>query len=192
MTNKPPPFPKYIAVSGDDIWQKIRSGEVVPHIYSGEAKGDFEPVPLSAAEFFAAEEAGRDEDGEPDPRLKLYQIMWRDRDRRRPAATRRAIPVPHWVYVMKAVPKKERSGPGAAEQYDWDHIEQFVRKKFVDCGDFAKPDNRVEGWKSQNDLIEAVKDYLQKRSEPIPGPTQFKEKVAGMLKRIRLELPTGH
>jgi hypothetical protein len=125
MTNKPPPFPKYIAVSGDDIRQKIRSGEVVPHIYSGEAKGDFEPVPLSAAEFFAAEEADRDEDGEPDPRLKPYQIMWWDRDRRRPAATRRAIPVPHWVYVMKAVPKKERSGPGAAEQYDWDHIEQL-------------------------------------------------------------------
>ena len=33
-------------------------------------------MPLSAAEFFAAEDAARDEDGEPDPRLKpLSQIM---------------------------------------------------------------------------------------------------------------------
>jgi hypothetical protein len=197
MSDKPPPFADYISVSGDELWAKILSGEIEAHIYSSEAPGDFEPVPISAAAFFVAEEAGRDEDGAPDPRLKSYQIMVRDRDQRRLSGTRRHIPVPHWLYVAKAdlpAPKKPRSGPGAAEQYDWDDIELFVRKLFIDRGDFAKPENRVDKWRSQNDLIEAVKDYLQARNppQPIPGQTQLKIKVADMLKRIRLELPTGH
>jgi hypothetical protein len=43
-------------------------------------------------------------------------------------------------------------------------------------------------------LIEAVKDYLQRKKPPesVPGPTQLKAKVADMLKRIRSELPTDH
>ena len=194
MSDKPPPFAGYTPVSGDELWAKILSGEIKAHIYSSEARGDFKPVPIAAAAFFVAEEAGRDQDGEPDPQLKPYQIMAHDRDQRRPSGIRRRIPVPHWVYVANEAPKKQRSSPGAAEQYDWDDIEQFVQKLFRDQGDFAKPENRVKGWRSQNDLIEAAKDYLQARKppQPIPGQTQLKIKVADMLKRIRLELPTGH
>jgi hypothetical protein len=112
MSDKPPPFADYISVSGDELWAKILSGEIEAHIYSSEAPGDFEPVPISAAAFFVAEEAGRDEDGAPDPRLKSYQIMVRDRDQRRLSGTRRHIPVPHWVYVAR----KESSAPKAPKQ----------------------------------------------------------------------------
>jgi hypothetical protein len=195
VTDRPPPFARYVVVSGQDAWEKILSGEVTPHIYSSKARGDFEPVPISAAEFFLAVQAGRDADGEPDAALKPYQIMWCDRDGRRPARVRHRIPVPHWVYVMKAAPparKKERTGPGAAEQYDWADIELFVRKLLSDRGDFAKPENRMDGWRSQNNLIEVVKNYLEKTRQPAPSPTQFKDKVADMLKRIRSELPADH
>jgi hypothetical protein len=102
VTDQPPPFASYLPVSADDIWKKILAGDVAAHIYSTKARGDFEPISISAAEFFMAEQAGRDEDGEPDPALKPFQIMWRDRDSRRPVSVRYRVPVPHWVYVMKA------------------------------------------------------------------------------------------
>ena len=96
MSDKPPPFANYLPVSSDDIWKKILSGEIPAFIYSTEARGDFEPVPISAAEIFMADEAAHavsdEEQAWPGPKLKAHQIMWRDRDRRRPAPTRRAIP----------------------------------------------------------------------------------------------------
>jgi hypothetical protein len=196
MSDKPPPFANYLPVSSDDIWKKVLSGEVPAFIYSAEARGDFEPVPISAAEISMADEDGRaasdDDQVWPEPKLKPHQILWRDSDRRRPSARRRGIRVPHWVYVMKADISAKNRGAGAAEQFDWADIELLVRKLFADRGDFAKPENRVLGWRSQNDLIEAVKDYLEKRHQPVPGETRFKAKVAEMLKRIRLELLTGH
>jgi hypothetical protein len=103
VSDKPPPFANYLPVSTDDIWERILSGEVAPHIYSSKARGDLGPVAISAAEFFLANQAGQTaDDGDPDPALKPYQIMARDRDRRRPAAVRHRIPVQHWVYVAKA------------------------------------------------------------------------------------------
>ena len=89
MSDKPPPFDGYVAVSGDDLWAKILSGEIKAHIYSSEAAGDYQPVPISAAAFFVAEQRGHDHDGELDQRLKPHQILVHDRDRRRPSATRR-------------------------------------------------------------------------------------------------------
>jgi hypothetical protein len=197
MSDKPPPFANYLPVSTEDIWKKILSGGVAAHIYSSEAKGNFEPVPITTAEFFLADQAGCDQEYGFSTGLGPFQILWRDVDRRRSNAARRGTRIPHWVYVMKAAaptPKKERTGPGAAEQYDWDDIEQFVRQEFTKRGDFKKPENRVKGWRSQNNLIEAVKDYLQRKKPPesVPGPTQLKAKVADMLKRIRSELPTDH
>jgi hypothetical protein len=194
VSDKPPPFNGYTPVLSEDVWAKILAGQVKPHIYSGEAKGDLEPVPISAAEFFMAEEASRNEDGHRDALAKPYQIMWRDRDRRRPSGTRRAVPVPHWVYLQADQPaaQKQPSGPGAAEQYDWDDIEQFIRREFGQRGDFAAPENKGKGWRSQNDLIELIKDYLQRRSEKIPGPSRFKTKVGEILATIRSELLAGH
>lgn len=112
MNDKPPPFAGYMPVGENEKWMKILSGEIAPYVYSGEARGDFEPVPISTAEFYVAEQASRDEEGKPDPHLRQYQIMWRDRDRRRPVATRRAIPVPHWVYIARQdlAPRKGKGG----------------------------------------------------------------------------------
>jgi hypothetical protein len=119
MSDKPPPFANYLPVSSDDIWKKILSGEVPAFIYSTEARGDFEPVPISAAEIFMADEAGQaggdEEQVWQGPKLKPHQIMWRDSDRRRPSARRRGIRVPHWVYVMKADTSTQDRGPRAAK-----------------------------------------------------------------------------
>jgi hypothetical protein len=50
----------------------------------------------------------------------------------------------------------------------------------------------MKGWRSQNDLIELVKEYLQRRNEEIPGDTQLKARVGKVLEDIRSELPTDH
>jgi hypothetical protein len=195
MSNKAPPFKGYAPVASDDVWKKVLAGEINAHIYSSEAQGDLEPVPISPAEIFSADEASRDEDGEPDPMLRPYQIMWRDRDRRRLSAIRRAIPVPHWVYIVEPEPaatKSPRSAPGAPEIYDWDDVRQFTRREFEKRGDFLKSENRVKGWRSQNDLIKLIKDYLDRLNQPVPGDSQLKKQVAETLKQLRSELPTGH
>ncbi|WP_213775440.1 hypothetical protein [Bradyrhizobium sp. dw_78] len=195
MSDKSPPFPNYVIVAGPELWAKILAGEITPYIYSGEARGDLDPVPISAAAFCIADGATHDRDGARDPQLKPYQIMVIDRDRRRPSRIRRRIPVPHWVYVDRKdlpAPKVPRVGPGAAVKYDWDDIEQFIRTKFADLGDFLKPENKTEGWRSQNDLIRSVTDYLERRRQPVPRESQFKRKVTEILKRIRAELPAGH
>jgi hypothetical protein len=112
MSSKPPPFADYRAVSDSETWSKILSGDVAAFVYSREARGDFEPVPISAAEFFLAEQAGQTAyHGEPDPALNPYQIMVCDRDRRRSAAVRHRIPIPHWVYVPKAAPQDKPKQP---------------------------------------------------------------------------------
>jgi hypothetical protein len=103
MSNTPPPFANHRPVSDSETWDKILSGDITALVYSSKARGDFGPVAISAAEFFLADQAGQTaDDGEPDPELKPYQIMVCDRDRRRPSAVRHRIPIPHWVYVMKA------------------------------------------------------------------------------------------
>jgi hypothetical protein len=186
MSDKPPPFVNYVPISAGDIWKKILSGDVAAHIYSSEAKGDFEPVPISAAELFTAHEASQiSEFGGPDSRLRPYQIMWRDRDRRRPAATRRAISVPHWVYVMKADISAPDRGPGAVDLYDWDEIEQVVANLWQELGDFDLPDNRRDDWKSRTSVIEHVKNYLQKHNRKIPGDTQLKKRVGKIIGKLR-------
>ncbi|KRR09576.1 hypothetical protein CQ12_13905 [Bradyrhizobium jicamae] len=91
-----------------------------------------------------------------------------------------------------AAPRGGRQRTGAPEQYDWDEIEQFIRREFSKRGDFTRRENRVEGWRSQNDLIGLIKDHLEGLNEPIPGETRFKEKVGEMLQKLRSELATDH
>jgi hypothetical protein len=100
--------------------------------------------------------------------------------------------VPHWIYVARQVSPAPKDTRGSPEQYDWDDIEQFIRREFTNRGDFADAGNRVNGWRSQNDLIELIKDYLERRKQPIPQPTRFKEKVAEILLKLRSELAAGH
>jgi hypothetical protein len=186
MSDKPPPFEDYISVSGGELWAKILSGEIKAHIYSSEARGDLEPVPISAAAFFVAEAAGRVyEDGEPDPRLKPYQIMVRDRDRRRPSATRRGIPVAHWVYVVRKdlpAPKKLAGrGPGAPRKYDWPEIKRFTFEQLATRGDFAEEDQE-DGWKAAADLYRAIEERF---GEKCPELTTLKQRVPGFVDEWR-------
>ena len=120
MSQRPPPFENFVflgelAETMDQLRPKILSGEIKTFIYSSEAKGDFEPVPISPAAFSIAEEAGRDEEGQPDPQLKPFQIMAHDLDRRRLSGTRRRIAVPHWLYAVRApalnVDQQSEAGP---------------------------------------------------------------------------------
>src|SRR5665213_1052385 len=141
MSDKPPPFAGYTPVSVDELWAKILSGEIEAHIYSSEAPGDFEPVPISAAAFFVAEQAGRDQDGEPDPQLKPRQIMVHDRDRRRPPAIRRRIPVPHWVYVaQKASRPPSLTARRGRPPLDWQTIQKRTFKLMDHHGEFSPDD----------------------------------------------------
>lgn len=212
MSNKPPPFVGFIGLgqlpeaTRDELLAKMLAGEYQAYVYSTEAKGDLSPVAIEPAKFFYAwqhakkqaeqeDEDQRDDNGWHLLKLDTYQIRIPDTDQRRPSRIRRKIGVPHWIYASrKDLPavKPARVGPGAAEQYDWDDIEQFVRELFRKRGDFLKSENRVEGWRSQNNMIEIVKDYLQRTKQPIPGVTQFKDKVAEILERIRSELPADH
>lgn len=183
MSDKPPPFDGYVSVMGAELWEKILSGEINAHIYSSDASGELEPVPISAAAFFVAEEAGRKhDDGEPDPRLKPYQIMVRDRDRRRPSAARRAIPVPHWVYVVrKDLPTAKRRG--APDQYDWEEIKQFTWKQLIDRGDFYDEKDQVAGWRSASDLYRAIENHLDENE--CPSWNQLKARVPAFVEEWR-------
>jgi hypothetical protein len=107
MSDKPPPFANYLPVTSQDIWEKLLAGDLAAHIYNSEARGNSGPVSISAAEFFLADEARAEQEYGFSTQLRPFQILWRDRDPQRPAATRRGTRVPHWVYVKKAAPQAE-------------------------------------------------------------------------------------
>ena len=75
---------------------------------------------------------------------------------------------------------------GAPEKFDWDDIEQFVRREIAERGDYRKPENRVKGWRSQNDLIRSIESYLSRTKQPVPSPTQFKKKLPNILRSVIL------
>jgi len=170
VTDKPPPFANYLPVSADDIWKTILAGDVAAHIYSTKARGDFEPIAISAAEFFMAEQAGRDEDGEPDPALKPFQIMWCDRDSRRPASLRYRVPVPHWVYVLKAptqeAPPDRPKGPAKA-RVSRTPPEQARAQAILQTlfGNTRPPELGF------SDLLKRINDHIGKTGRPITKDT---------------------
>ncbi|WBL82308.1 hypothetical protein I3J27_18420 [Bradyrhizobium xenonodulans] len=179
MTDRPLPFPNYVLVSTQDIWQQILDGHVAPHVYSTKAKGDLAPVPISAAQFSWADQTGRD-----DPALRAFQIMWIDRDTGRPVSVRHRIPVPHWVYVMKAqapaATTNERRA-GAKAKYDWHAIKEFTFEQLTSRGDFAEHD-QLDGWRSAADLYRAIEDKFGQKS---PELTTLKEKVPAFVAEWR-------
>jgi hypothetical protein len=70
-------------------------------------RADFDPIGLPAAEFMSADRADV---------LSKFQIEVREVDRRRSVRIRRAIPVPHWLYVTKESRAKfmKDKGPSTA------------------------------------------------------------------------------
>jgi hypothetical protein len=75
----------------DELWTALCSGDLQALVYC-EGRRDFDPIPLSAAEFFYADK---------DTVLASCQIEIREEDTRRPVRWRRRIPVPHWLYVTR-------------------------------------------------------------------------------------------
>jgi hypothetical protein len=79
-------------LSDDELWSALCSGKLEARIYCV-GRTDFGPIPLSPLGFLSADR---------DQVLGRYQIDVRETDRRRPITIRRAIPVPHWLFVTRA------------------------------------------------------------------------------------------
>jgi hypothetical protein len=128
-----------------------------------------------------------DDNGHPVPDGRTVPVCTREIFIRKDDSLDRFI-----ASIEPAAKPQQHARPGAPELYDWDDIAQFVRKEITNRGDFKKAENRIEGWRSQNDLLRLIENYLQRRNQPIPGPTRFKEKVGEILEQLRSELATDH
>jgi hypothetical protein len=79
-------------VPADALWDAIIVGKIRVYAYAV-GQTDLGPVPISPLELQA---------GDRTEIMRSYQVEVVDRDQRRPARRRRRIPVPHWLYVVKA------------------------------------------------------------------------------------------
>jgi hypothetical protein len=87
-----PPSPLFETFAESGRYHGVNRYGVVfleKHIYNSEARGSSGPVSISAAEFFLADEARAEQEYGFSTQLRPFQILWRDRDPQRPAATRR-------------------------------------------------------------------------------------------------------
>ena len=89
----------------------------------------------------------------------------------------------------KEAPKIEKKGPpkgkaGAKAKFDWDDVRLFVFKMFEQKGDFDEL-APADDWKSQNDLIKAALEYIEKRPEigegNGPSDSTLKGRIAPMV-----------
>jgi hypothetical protein len=105
----------------DDLWNGLRSGALVAQVYCI-GRADFDPIGLPAAEFMNAD---------PADVLGKFQIEVRETDRRRSVRIRRAIPVPHWLYVTKDSLAKLGTGTAStgAEQRAIADLAEILRKE---------------------------------------------------------------
>jgi hypothetical protein len=88
----------------DLLWSGLRLGTLSARVYCV-GRTDFWPIDLSPDAFL---------DADREQVLSTWQIEVRENDRRRPAAVRRAIPVPHWLYVTRSsLAKLEKARPAA-------------------------------------------------------------------------------
>lgn len=136
----------------DQIRAKIIAGQIKAQVYSTEAKGDFEPVSISAAEFLIADEAGWESFSDPDPQPIPFQIMVRDRDTRRPVTKRRGVRVPHWIYIKREPPPTKAKG-GRPPKFDHAAVAAEVVRLMDHHGEFSQDDPE---WNAQARLTEAI------------------------------------
>jgi hypothetical protein len=141
----PPDFPKSKSiflgraaarVAKVDLWAAIRSGELELQVYTV-GRDDLDPIELSPMQFMRAIDFMRS-DGDLSPIdvrehiLGRYQVDVREKDFRRPAAIRRAIPVPHWLYVTRdSLDKFVKSRPTAtvaAEARAIEHLAGILKR----------------------------------------------------------------
>jgi hypothetical protein len=85
-------------------------------------------------------------------------------------------------------PASRKGRVGAKQKYDWQDIEDFVWKKLDSKGDFKHVDT-TDDWKSQNDLIAAVTEYIEHHRGDAgsdgPAHSTMKERIAPMVARWR-------
>jgi hypothetical protein len=122
----------------DDLWTGLCSGELVARVYCV-GRTDFGPIPLSPLAFLTADR---------EQVMSDCQIDVRETDYRRPAAIRRAIPVPHWLYVtrsslesfMKAKPAASVAAEGRAVRHLAEQLrlnpDMAKEKAMIACADF--------------------------------------------------------
>ena len=88
----------------DLLWNGLRLGTLSARVYCV-GRTDFAPVDLSPLAFLNTDR---------EQVLTTWQIEVRETDQRRPAAIRRVIPVPHWLYVKRtSLNKFMKARPGA-------------------------------------------------------------------------------
>lgn len=107
--------------SDDDVWTALRSRELEPRAYSV-GRTDLGPIQFSPLVFL-----GMDKDAV----FANCQIEMLEKDTRRPAAIRRRIPVPHWLYVTRASLEKftkKKPATSGAEDRATRHLAGLLRE----------------------------------------------------------------
>lgn len=120
MTNTAPPFVGFTDLgrlpeeTRAEVLAKMLSGELSAYVYSSNADGKLDPVPIAPAQFSmhwtsAQTEANLDDEDRLDrnswrmAKMEPFQIRLSDEDRRRDPSrlSRIKMGVPHWVYVAR-------------------------------------------------------------------------------------------
>jgi hypothetical protein len=171
----------------DEILARMFSGELSTYVYSSEANGKLEPVPITPAQFSIhwksarAEEELDDEDrldrnGWRLQKMERFQIRISDEDARRDPSrlSRRKLGVPHWIYLLNsdlALPR------GGADQ------QQMPQMHYP--GDLALIDEGVR--KAENGMkYRAIARELAPRAEGSNTDLASKED------RLRKAIAAGH
>lgn len=105
------------------LWAALVDGNLEARVYCV-GRTDFAPIPLSRMALIGVDR---------DQVLARCQIEVREDDTRRPAAIRRRIPVPHWLYVTKVsldnLVKAQPNATVAAEGRAVAHLADLLQQK---------------------------------------------------------------
>jgi hypothetical protein len=128
---------------------------------SGQRRGSFDREPITPLEWadltmddnLAGEMTVRHRDG--------FVEAWSDvRVKGDDVISAFPMPAAQPEDVRIAAPRK-----GRAPIYDWDDAMEFAKKELGERGDFNQPENAVDGWRSQADLMRLVIGYVAKLND---------------------------
>jgi hypothetical protein len=128
----------------DLLWNGLRLGTLSARVYCV-GRTDFAPVDLSPLALLNADR---------EQVLGTWQIEVRETDRRRPARIRRAIPVPHWLYVtrdsfdkfMKARPAATTAAEGRLVERLFPELERNNAMKRAQAANFLNLDPKSQAF----------------------------------------------
>jgi hypothetical protein len=159
VSQRPPYFEGFVFLGElsepeDQLRAKILSGQLKAYIYSTKARGDFEPVPISAAAFSVEEDQGWENFSSFEPEPKPFQIMTVDRDMRRRPGTRWHVRGPHWIYLLKADLAPRKGKGGRKPVMDQNAVAAEVERLMDYHGEFRADDPE---WNAEARLKEAIR-----------------------------------